>query len=43
MKFNNGHWQRRKGMECLSPAEQYEVNYEEDGAVLKISAPVNRI
>ncbi len=43
MKFNHGHWLKEKGMECLSPTEMYDTNYENDGTVLKICAPVRRI
>ncbi|MDE6635333.1 MAG: alpha-xylosidase, partial [Lachnospiraceae bacterium] len=43
MKFNHGHWQKEKGMECLSPVEQYDTSFENDGTVLKICAPVRKI
>lgn len=43
MKFNQGHWQRREGMQCLSPSDIYETGYENEGTVYKICAPVSKI
>ncbi len=41
MKFTNGNWLKRKGVESFSPAEIYDMKFENGGRILKLYAPAH--
>ena len=41
MRFTNGCWMMRKGVECFSPKQAYEVI--DQGQSIKLVAPTNKI
>lgn len=43
MKFSNGCWLKKKGIESFSPVEMYDVCLENEGTVLKIYAPTYKV
>lgn len=34
MKFGNGCWLQKEGIECFAPQEAYFVNHDEDAVVM---------
>ena len=41
MRFTNGCWMMREGVECFSPKQAYEVI--DQGQSIKLVAPTNKI